>query len=293
MLPLTAEEILPLIRLALAEDVGPGDVTSMATVPEMARARARMVAREPLVVAGLLLAETAFREVAPTLEITTEVRDGDRLDTGQTLLTVSGTARGILTAERVALNFIQRLSGIATLTAQFVTAIEHTRTRILDTRKTTPGLRRLEKYAVVCGGGHNHRFGLYDRVLIKDNHLAALRDARPNPIAAAVKRARSAYPELVVEVEADTLDQVSDALAAGADIILLDNMTPAALKDAVRRVAGQAQTEASGGVNLQTVRSIAATGVDFISVGALTHSARAVDIALDFDEEPHLARPPQ
>ncbi len=293
MLPLTAEEILPLIRLALAEDVGPGDVTSMATVPEMARARARMVAREPLVVAGLLLAETAFREVAPTLEITTEVRDGDRLDTGQTLLTVSGTARGILTAERVALNFIQRLSGIATLTAQFVTAIEHTRTRILDTRKTTPGLRRLEKYAVTCGGGHNHRFGLYDRVLIKDNHLAALRDARPNPIAAAVKRARSAYPELVVEVEADTLDQVSDALAAGADIILLDNMTPAALKDAVRRVAGQAQTEASGGVNLQTVRSIAATGVDFISVGALTHSARAVDIALDFDEEPHLARPPQ
>ena len=290
MPPLTAEEILPLIRQALAEDVGPGDVTSMATVPEMARARARMVAREPLVVAGLLLAETAFREVAPTLQITTEARDGDRLDTGQTLLTVSGTARGILTAERVALNFIQRLSGIATLTAQFVTAIEHTRTRILDTRKTTPGLRRLEKYAVTCGGGHNHRFGLYDRVLIKDNHLAALRDARPNPIAAAVKRARSAYPELLVEVEADTLDQVSDALAAGADIILLDNMTPSELKEAVRRVAGQAQTEASGGVNLQTVRSIAATGVDFISVGALTHSARAVDIALDFDEEPHLAK---
>ena len=290
MPPLTAEEILPLIRQALAEDVGPGDVTSMATVPEMARARARMVAREPLVVAGLLLAETAFREVAPTLQITTDARDGDRLDTGQTLLTVSGTARGILTAERVALNFIQRLSGIATLTAQFVTAIEHTRTRILDTRKTTPGLRRLEKYAVTCGGGHNHRFGLYDRVLIKDNHLAALRDARPNPIAAAVKRARSAYPELLVEVEADTLDQVSDALAAGADIILLDNMTPSELKEAVRRVAGQAQTEASGGVNLQTVRSIAATGVDFISVGALTHSARAVDIALDFDEEPHLAK---
>lgn len=293
MLPLTAEEILPLIRQALAEDVGPGDVTSMATVPEMARASARMVAREPLVVAGLLLAETTFREVAPTLQITTAARDGDRLDTGQTLLTVSGTARGILTAERVALNFVQRLSGIATLTAQFVTAIEHTRTRILDTRKTTPGLRRLEKYAVRCGGGHNHRFGLYDRVLIKDNHLAALADARPNPVAAAVKRARSAYPELLVEVEADTLDQVSDALAAGADIILLDNMTPQELKEAVRRVAGQAQTEASGGVNLQTVRSIAATGVDFISVGALTHSARAVDIALDFDEEPHLAPSPR
>ncbi len=293
MQPLTAEEILPLIRQALAEDVGPGDVTSMSTVPEMARARARMVAREPLVVAGLLLAETTFREVAPTLQITSEIRDGDRLDAGQTLLTVSGTARGILTAERVALNFVQRLSGVATLTAQFVTAIEHTRARILDTRKTTPGLRRLEKYAVCCGGGQNHRFGLYDRVLIKDNHLAALADARPNPIAAAVKRARSAYPELIVEVETDTLEQVNDAIAAGADIILLDNMTPQELKEAVRRVAGQAQTEASGGVNLQTVRSIAATGVDFISVGAITHSARAVDIALDFDEQPHLAGPPR
>ena len=293
MQPLTAEEILPLIRQALAEDVGPGDVTSMSTVPEMARARARMVAREPLVVAGLLLAETTFREVAPTLQITSEIRDGDRLDAGQTLLTVSGTARGILTAERVALNFVQRLSGVATLTAQFVTAVEHTRARILDTRKTTPGLRRLEKYAVCCGGGQNHRFGLYDRVLIKDNHLAALADARPNPIAAAVKRARSAYPELIVEVETDTLEQVNDAIAAGADIILLDNMTPQELKEAVRRVAGQAQTEASGGVNLQTVRSIAATGVDFISVGAITHSARAVDIALDFDEQPHLAGPPR
>ena len=206
---------------------------------------------------------------------------------------MSGTARGILTAERVALNFVQRLSGVATLTAQFVTAIEHTRARILDTRKTTPGLRRLEKYAVCCGGGQNHRFGLYDRVLIKDNHLAALADARPNPIAAAVKRARSAYPELIVEVETDTLEQVNDAIAAGADIILLDNMTPQELKEAVRRVAGQAQTEASGGVNLQTVRSIAATGVDFISVGAITHSARAVDIALDFDEQPHLAGPPR
>lgn len=259
----------------------------------MARARARMVAREPLVVAGLLLAETTFREVAPTLQITSEIRDGDRRDAGQTLLTVSGTARGILTAERVALNFVQRLSGVATLTAQFVTAIEHTRARILDTRKTTPGLRRLEKYAVCCGGGQNHRFGLYDRVLIKDNHLAALADARPNPIAAAVKRARSAYPELIVEVETDTLEQVNDAIAAGADIILLDNMTPQELKEAVRRVAGQAQTEASGGVNLQTVRSIAATGVDFISVGAITHSARAVDIALDFDEQPHLAGPPR
>jgi nicotinate-nucleotide pyrophosphorylase (carboxylating) len=199
------------------------------------------------------------------------------------LLEISGPTRAILSAERVALNFVQRLCGVATLTAQFVDAVKGTRAQVLDTRKTTPGWRRFEKYAVACGGGGNHRLGLYDRVLIKDNHLAALRDAKPNPIAAGVRRARKQYPRLQVEVEADTLKQVEQAAAAGADIILLDNMSPAQLRQAVKLVAGRAQTEASGGVNLKTVRAIAQSGVDFISVGALTHSARAVDIGLDFE----------
>jgi nicotinate-nucleotide pyrophosphorylase (carboxylating) len=181
----------------------------------------------------------------------------------------------------VALNFVQRLSGVATLTAQYVAAVSTTRARILDTRKTTPGWRRLEKYAVECGGGMNHRLGLFDRILIKDNHLAALRHEPPSPIEAAVRRARAACPRLAVEVEADTLEQVGAALRAGADIILFDNMELERLRAAVRLVNGRAKTEASGGVNLSTVRAIAETGVDFISVGALTHSARAVDIALD------------
>jgi nicotinate-nucleotide pyrophosphorylase (carboxylating) len=182
----------------------------------------------------------------------------------------------------VALNFVQRLSGVATLTAAFVAQRRGTRAQILDTRKTTPGWRRFEKYAVKCGGGRNHRLGLHDLVLIKDNHLAAMRDAQPNAIAAAVNRARRRFPRLKVEVEADSLAQVKQAVAAGADIILLDNMAPAQLRRAVRLVAGRAATEASGGVNLDTVRAIARTGVDFISVGALTHSAPAVDIGLDF-----------
>jgi nicotinate-nucleotide pyrophosphorylase (carboxylating) len=201
---------------------------------------------------------------------------------GTALLRIQGPARPILSAERVALNFVQRLSGIATLTAQFVAAIAGTQTQILDTRKTTPGWRRLEKYAVRCGGGHNHRFGLFDLVLIKDNHLAALAGAEPNPIAAAVQRARALYPHLKIEVEADTLDQVEQAVAARADIILCDNMTTDQLRAAVALVHRRAQTEASGGVSLQTIRAIAETGVDFVSIGALTHSARSVDVALDF-----------
>ena len=195
----------------------------------------------------------------------------------------SGPARALLTAERVALNFVQRLSGVATFTAQFVEAVRGTRAEILDTRKTTPGWRRFEKYAVACGSGRNHRIGLYDLILIKDNHLAALRDEKPNAIAAAVQRARAKYSQLKVEVEADTLEQVAQAADAGADIILLDNMTPGQLRAAVALVAGRAKTEASGGVNLSTVRAIAETGVDFISVGAITHSVRAVDIGLDFE----------
>ena len=280
---LTTAEIHTAVLAALAEDIGPGDVTTSATVPEESRARAVMRAREPLVVAGLAFAETAFRELSPAVEFKHAHRDGQSLSAGETLLEIQGPARALLTAERVALNFIQRLSGVATAASKYVTAVAGTNARILDTRKTTPGWRRFEKYAVACGGATNHRTGLYDLVLIKDNHLAALRDAQPNAIAATVQRARAHAPQLKVEVEADTLEQVAQAADAGADIILLDNMTTAQLKEAVRIVAGRARTEASGGVTLQTVRAIAETGVDFISVGAITHSARAVDIGLDFE----------
>jgi len=283
--PLTPDEIRRAVQLALAEDIGDGDVTTLATVPENTTAKAIMRAREPLVIAGLDLAEAAFRELSSGVQIERAGRDGQAVKPGAELLRVSGPARALLTAERVALNFVQRLSGVATLTAQFVDALRGTGAQILDTRKTTPGWRRLEKYAVTCGGGRNHRFGLFDMVLIKDNHLAALRDAGPNAVAAAVRQAREKYPKLKIEVEADTLEQVDQALAAGADLILLDNMNAVQLRLAVQKCKGKAETEASGGVNLASVRAIADTGVDFISAGALTHSARAVDVGLDFETE--------
>ena len=285
MEPLSAEEIRRHVRAALAEDIGSGDVTTLATVPADAIARAVMVARESLVLSGLAFAEVAFKELSPSIQFSRLAADGQTLARGAVLARVQGSAQAILTAERVALNFTQRLSGVATLTAQFVAAVQGTGAQILDTRKTTPGWRRLEKYAVTCGGGRNHRVGLFDLVLIKDNHLAALRDELPNAIAAAVRRAREKFPklEVEVEVEADTLTQVEQAVVAGADIILLDNMTTEQLRAAVKLVGGRAKTEASGGVTLLTVCAIAETGVDFISVGAITHSARAVDIALDFE----------
>jgi len=282
MFPLTAAETEALVARALAEDVGAGDVTTLACVPATAQARARLVARTPLTVAGLPLAVAAFHALDPHLDLDLRVPDGAAVPAGDPLLEVSGPARPILTAERVALNFLQRLSGIATLAARFVAAVAGTRARILDTRKTTPGWRALEKYAVACGGGVNHRFGLADLVLIKDNHLAALAGERPNPVTAAVARARAARPYLKVEVEADTLEQVRQAVDAGADIILLDNLPPARLREAAALVAGRALLEASGGVTLATVREVAETGVDFISVGALTHSAPAADLGLDF-----------
>ncbi len=282
---LSAAEIRRAVRAALAEDIGSGDVTTLATVPRTATARAVMRAREPLVVAGLDFAEMAFRELSGAVKIKRLVRDGQRVKAGAALLKISGPARAILSGERVALNFVQRLSGIATLTAQFVAAVKGTRTQILDTRKTTPGWRRFEKYAVICGGGHNHRLGLFDMVLIKDNHLAALRGAKPNATAAAVRRVRGKFPKLKIEVEADTPKQAEQAAAAGADIILLDNMSLAQLRQVVKIVRGRAKTEASGGVTLASVRTIAKTGVDFISIGALTHSARAVDVGLDFTNE--------
>ena len=270
------------VRRALAEDIGGGDVTTLATVPVGARARAQLVAREPLVVAGLAFAEAAFRLMPGRLVCQRHARDGQGVGAGVVLLSLRGRARSLLTAERVALNFLQRLSGIATLTARFVAAVAGTRARILDTRKTTPGWRRFEKYAVLRGGGVNHRMGLHDMALIKDNHLVVLRRERPNAVAAGLDRIRVSYPKVQIAVETDTLTQVRQAVAAGADWILLDNMPPRTLRRAVACVNGAARTEASGGVSLRTVRAIAQTGVDFISVGALTHSAPAVDIALDF-----------
>jgi nicotinate-nucleotide pyrophosphorylase (carboxylating) len=286
MEPLSADEIRQAVQLALAEDLGTGDVTTLAVVPESARASALMRAREPLVVAGLAFAEAAFGALSSALELTRLSADGERAAAGATLLKLAGPARALLSAERVALNFVQRLSGVATLTAQYVEAVRGTGAQILDTRKTTPGWRRFEKYAVTCGGGRNLRIGLFDMVLIKDNHLCALLHESPNAVAVAVNRARAKYPQLKIEVEADTLEQAEQAAAVGADFILLDNMAPAQLRQAVQLINGRAQTEASGGINLATVRAAAEAGVDFISVGALTHSARAVDIGLDFELEP-------
>ena len=228
--PLTEQEIRQAVQLALAEDVGSGDATTVATVPEDVLAKALMRSREPLVVAGLEFAEAAFKELSPGVQILMKARDGEHVSTGNSVMELSGQARALLTAERVALNFVQRLSGIATLTNQFVQALSGTRAQVLDTRKTTPGWRRFEKYAVCCGGGKNHRLGLFDMVLIKDNHLAALSHEGPNAIGTAVKRAQARYPELKIEVEVDTLEQVEQALAAGAHLILLDNMNPVQLR---------------------------------------------------------------
>lgn len=281
---LTSAEIRRAVCLALVEDIGRGDATTLATVSRGTTASAVMRAREPLVVAGLAFAESAFRQLSATVKIERVAKDGWRIPAGGVLMRLSGPARVLLAAERVALNFVQRLSGVATTTAQYVEAVKSTSTKVLDTRKTTPGWRRFEKYAVGCGGGKNHRQGLFDMILIKDNHLAALRNEPPNAIAAAVVRARKRFPKLKVEVEADTLAQVAQAAEAGADVVLLDNMSLQQLRKAVKIVNHRAKTEASGGVNLKTIRAIAATGVDFISVGAITHSARAVDIGLDFED---------
>jgi nicotinate-nucleotide pyrophosphorylase (carboxylating) len=279
---LTPDEIQSHVRQALDEDIGTGDVTSLAVIPETLMARAQMVARESLVVAGLPLAREAFAQVCAQVTIEACLKDGDQAARGAVLMRVEGPARAILGAERVALNFAQRLSGVATLAAEYVRRVAGTRAAILDTRKTTPGWRRLEKYAVVCGGARNHRMGLHDMVLIKDNHLAALKEAKPNAIATAVTLARRAWPGLKVEVEADELAQVQQALEAGADMVLLDNMSLDQLRAAVQMANGRAALEASGGVSLETVAEVARTGVDVISVGAMTHSARAVDIGLDF-----------
>ena len=269
------------IDIALREDIGEGDVTTQLVVPEEVRAKARVLSREKAVIAGTSPAVEVFRRVDPELKVSTTLTDGAAVLGGETILEISGSARSILTAERVALNFLQRLSGIATLTRAFVEAIGKNPAKIMDTRKTTPGLRALEKAAVVAGGGLNHRFGLFDMILIKDNHLVA----QPNPaqLAAAIRKAKSRNPLIRVEVEADNLEQVRALVQIEElDLILLDNMETTEMREAIalgrkRKV----KFEASGGVNLRTVRRIAATGVDFISVGALTHSAPAIDLSLE------------
>ncbi|HUB66136.1 MAG TPA: carboxylating nicotinate-nucleotide diphosphorylase [Candidatus Methylacidiphilales bacterium] len=264
---------------ALGEDRGPADITTFACIPPEARASARIFAKEPCVLAGLLVAEQVFREQDAFLVLTPRARDGDSLESGATVLELHGSAASILTGERSALNFLQQLSGVATETRRYVEAVAGTRAQILDTRKTAPGLRALQKYAVVCGGGSNHRFGLYDRFLIKDNHLALMN--RGCSLVDAVKKARALDPQILLEIEVSRPGQIPEMIALGADIILLDNMTAGEIRACVDLIAGRAKTEASGNMSLSRVAEVAATGVDYISVGALTHSVRAIDFSLD------------
>ena len=270
--------IEPIVLASLAEDLGrAGDVTSAACIPAEARLAAAFVARQGGVVAGLACARLAVAALDPTARFEVQVADGASVAAGQILARVEANARALLAAERTALNLLCRLSGVATLTAAYVAETAGTAARIIDTRKTTPGLRALEKYAVRCGGGANHRFGLDDAILLKDNHVAAC-----GGVGEAVRRARAAVGHMVkIEVEIDRLDQLDEALAEGPDIVMLDNFSQVDLAEAVRRTDGRALLEASGGVNLETVRAIAETGVDLISVGALTHSAPILDIGLD------------
>ena len=279
MTTMPVELIQNIVRTALAEDVGAGDITTEVSVPENLPGTATIIAKEPCVVAGLALVEAVFRELAGNAH--SLVRDGELVETGQRVCEITGPARAILTGERTALNFLQQLSGIATLTRQFVEAVAGTKAQILDTRKTTPTLRMLEKYAVAAGGGTNHRLGLFDTAMFKDNHRVILARFGPTALAQALVAVRHRQPNIPIIIEADTLDDVADALAAGANHILLDNMTLDELREAVKLVVGRAKLEASGGVRLATVRDIAETGVDYISVGALTHSARAMDFSLE------------
>jgi len=265
------------VTAALEEDIGAGDITTALTVPDHVNAVGVILAKEAGVIAGLEVAQAVFQTVDLCVTIDGRAKDGDTVPAGGQIAIVSGNARAILTGERVALNFLQRMSGIATFTSRFVEQIAHTKAKIIDTRKTTPGLRALEKYAVRLGGGHNHRFGLFDGILIKDNHIAAAGSVRQ-----AVEAAKANAPHtLRVEVEVTNLDQLHEAIAAGADAVLLDNMPRELMRQAVELGQGKVIFEASGGVTLANVREIAETGVDLISVGALTHSAAALNISLE------------
>lgn len=276
--PLNPMLIEDVINRTLVEDLGrAGDITTLATIPASARARAVIAARESGVIAGSDLAIAAFRRLDQSIRFDTHIADGAFVSKGDVALAIEGPARAILSAERTALNFMGRLSGIASLTARYVEKVKHTKARIVCTRKTTPGLRAFEKHAVRCGGGFNHRFGLDDAILIKDNHIAVA-----GGVINALRAAKAFAGHLVkIEIEVDTLDQLDEVIREGADVVLLDNMTPAQLKDAVARVKGNMLTEASGGVTLESVAAIAESGVDMISVGALTHSARVLDLGLD------------
>jgi nicotinate-nucleotide pyrophosphorylase (carboxylating) len=279
LVPLQRIIIEPLVRAALREDLGlAGDLTTNAIVPPDAETQAHVVARKTGTIAGLNLAKLTFELIDPSLSFSAAASDGTKVEAGDTVATVKGKAAAILTGERVALNFLGHMGGIATLTASYVAAAAGHKAQIVCTRKTTPGLRAIEKYAVRAGGGHNHRFGLDDAVLIKDNHIAIA-----GGVVAALRRAKRNLGHLVkIEIEIDSLDQLREALTEGADALLLDNMSPAQLTEAVKIVAGRAVTEASGGVSYENVAAIAASGVDLISIGRLTHSAPALDIGLDF-----------
>ena len=280
--PATAPDVADLIRRALDEDVGPGDATTEALVDPALPACAVIAAREELVVSGLGVAAEVFRAVDAQTVCTPLVRDGESVSTGCAVLRIEGPARALLTAERTALNLLQRMCGIATAAAALLRQLDGTGVRLLDTRKTAPGMRLLDKYAVACGGGTNHRIGLHDAILIKDNHLAFWRANHKGTLADAVRAARAARPGLKIEIEVDTLDQLREALPGNPDWVLLDNMPPPLLREAVALCAGRCKTEASGGITAKTLRAVAETGVTAISVGALTHSVRAADLGLDF-----------
>jgi nicotinate-nucleotide pyrophosphorylase (carboxylating) len=277
-----------LVRIALDEDAPWGDLTSQALIAASARITAQLVAREPGVLSGEDVFIAAMSLTDPGIETRFAVHDGDSFSASMVLATVEGPAQGILQAERVGLNFVQRMSGIATLTAQYVSAIAGSGARVVDTRKTTPGLRLVERYAVRCGGGHNHRYSLSDTVMVKDNHLAIVAAEGAGDVTEALRSMRARLPHTThVEVEVDRPEQIKAVLAAGADTILLDNFTIAELRAAVAQIAGRALAEASGGITLAGIREVAETGVDIISVGALTHSVRSLDLGLDILSQPH------
>lgn len=270
-----------LISLSLEEDIGGGDATSLSVIPKNLMAKSVLICKEDCVCAGLPVAEAVFKAINKNIGFTPKVLEGERCRKGTVMAVVKGNARSLLTAERTVLNFFQRLCGVATISAKFADAAKGSRTEILDTRKTTPGWRNLEKYAVAVGGASNHRIGLYDRVMIKDNHRELAGMEGPGGIRRSVDKARKAYPKLEIEVEADSLDEVREAAEAGADYILLDNMDNQTMAKAIKINAGRAKLEASGGITLDRIPSIAKLGVDYISAGALTHSAKSIDISMD------------